>query len=150
MAEFTQEQYDAGIARARSEAVAPIRAALAEAGRELADGDATVEHIRALGAEIKRLAPLADAGSAYRADLVKQAVEEGVRAYGTDYDKEQDEAELKTLSLDGIKRRIKLYGKAAERNFDGEGRKTKDEDADDKPVEITSRRRAAGDHVYRS
>lgn len=66
-------------------------------------------------AEIARLTPLADDGRVYRADLVEQALHEGIRAYGNAFPVETYREMLTTQSLDGIKRIVALHREAADK-----------------------------------
>jgi hypothetical protein len=125
---------DAVAAEKDRQTVAVVRA-LADAGVEVKEGESWSGAIVALGTEVRRLRPLADDGQTYRADLIQQAIDEGVRAYGSDFEREQEQAELERLSLDGVKRRIKLYSQTAEKLFPG-GRQTTD---DAKVTPITSK-----------
>src|SRR5262249_26341486 len=56
-----------------------------------------------LQAKIDELGPLADQGRKYRADLLADALAEGVRAPGAAFPKERYEALLKDAPLDHIK-----------------------------------------------
>ena len=76
-----------------------------ELARDLADARA----------EIARLTPLADDGRAYRADLIEQALHEGIRAYGNAFPAETYREMLTTQSLDGIKRIVALHREAADK-----------------------------------
>lgn len=130
---------------AQEAATASIRGALVEAGisdnveiataiRSLAqDRDEqrataaqAVADLTAARTECERLRPLADDGTQYRSSLIAECVDAGVRAFGDEYEREQDEAELKTIGIAGIKRRIAAYGKAAGDTFQP-GRQTSDE-----------------------
>jgi hypothetical protein len=79
-----------------------IRRALVAAGQP-ADRDA-VTAIREMASEIRRLAPLADDGRRYRADLIREALAEGVRAFGNGFATERYTALLQreATTLDDI------------------------------------------------
>src|SRR5690606_31020400 len=91
------------------------RAAIAETlGREMEPGEA-IRHLASevtrlegalsdAQAETQRLAPLADEGRVYRADLVADALAEGVRAYGEDFAEETYRVVLEAASLETVKR----------------------------------------------
>lgn len=66
-------------------------------------------------AEIARLRPLADDGRAYRADLVEQAITEGIRAYGNAFPVETYRAMLEGQSLDAIKRVRDMHKEVADK-----------------------------------
>lgn len=125
------ERYQALIARAFEDAGCPVE-----------EGTGWRDALVALGGEVRRLRPLADDGKKYRAHLIDEALKEGVRAYGKDeFDEEQERAELETLSLDGVKRRIKLYQTTAEKFFQG-GRQTREGDDAVRPITSGNRNRA--------
>lgn len=86
-----------------SEQLTSVRAALTEAGAAT-DIDPALA-IRTMHADIRRLTPLADDGRRYRADLVAQSLEEGVRAFGNDFAVERYTALLNRAdtTLDEIK-----------------------------------------------
>lgn len=60
--------------------------------------------VRWLTAERERLIPLADEGTTYRADMIKEALEEGVRANGETFAMETYRSVLQASSLETIKR----------------------------------------------
>lgn len=66
-------------------------------------------------AEIARLRPLADDGRAYRADLVEQAITEGIRAYGNAFPVETYRAMLEGQSLEAIKRVREMHKEVADK-----------------------------------
>lgn len=55
-------------------------------------------------AEFARLRPLADDGTKYRGDLIKDALEEGVRALGNEFQTETYRGAISGLPIDAIKR----------------------------------------------
>lgn len=102
-----------------------IRAVLAEHGLpgEVPD---PLSAVRALAAETARLRPLADEGRAYRADLIEQALGEGVRAQGADFARETYTALLASAPLDTVKRMRDDWKSVADKVLVG-GRQTRDE-----------------------
>jgi hypothetical protein len=92
-----------GAGRAALAAMVAVRAALVAAGQP--ENSDPVEAIRTLGAEVTRLRPLADDGRRYRADLVEEAISEGVRAFGNGFAVERYTALLErdATTLDEIK-----------------------------------------------
>jgi len=68
-------------------------------------------------AEIVRLKPLADEGKQYRADLVAEALAEGVRAYGEEFDEETYRNLLEAAPLTTVKRMRNDWAKSAETRF---------------------------------
>jgi hypothetical protein len=106
------------------------RAALAAIGLSC-EGDDLPSAIRQHGAALTAQRQLADDGRAYRADLITQVLDEGVRAFGADYERDQEQAELESLPLASIKRRQANYAKVAAKTFPG-GRQTTDEGGDGK------------------
>lgn len=77
-----------------------IRAILTENNQEIAN---IVDAVRELMTENARLAPLADEGRQYRADLVEAAITEGVRAMGEAFPTETYRELLKSASLEQVK-----------------------------------------------
>jgi hypothetical protein len=82
----------------------PIRQAFRDSHVAPADwnGD-LVELARSTGAEMERLRGLADTGELYRRDLMEDALAEGVRAFGNEFQKERYTAILKRSSIEEIK-----------------------------------------------
>lgn len=76
-------------------------------------------------AEIRRLQPLADAGSAYRTQLIDEAIIEGTRANGNDFKVESYRGILNTADLDVIKRMRDDWKTVADRGLTA-GRQTTD------------------------
>lgn len=76
-------------------------------------------------ARIKELEPLAADGAQYRADLVAEALAEGVRAYGDKFDSKTYEDMLRTAPLATIKRMKTDWATIGDGRFSG-GRKTTD------------------------
>lgn len=81
--------------------VQDIRSVLAETGAD--ETLEAVEQVRWLAAQVRDLAPLADDGRTYRADLITAALAEGVRAFGQDFNQEQYKALLERSGLNEIK-----------------------------------------------
>jgi hypothetical protein len=85
------------------------------------------ERVRGMQAEIDRLQPLADDGRAYRADLVDQAICEGVRAMGAGFPEETYRGMLEGVPLEHIKRIRDTFAEQAGQRFPG-GRQSVDEE----------------------
>lgn len=84
------------------------------------------DQVRWLIAENARLQPLADDGRAYRADLVANALAEGVRAYGETFSQETYQGLMERASLDAIKRMTADWKAVGDKRFVG-GRSIEDE-----------------------
>ena len=113
----------------------PIRALVREVGwapEGTWDGDvATV--IRARAATAKETAADAAAGRQYKADLVKFALDEGVRARGDKFNREKWEPILRTADPDTIRLYMEDWGIDA-RAFFVAGRGTVETDEQPKPA----------------
>lgn len=139
---ITRAEHDAEVARAvaaeRDSLTETVARALADAGHPVAEGASWADAIAGLGAEVRRLKPLADEGVKWRADLVERVIVEGTRAYGAGFGAEAERDELKQLPIEAVQRRLKLYAEAAGTVFAG-GRQTKDGERgqDDDPQKIT-------------
>lgn len=90
----------------------------------VAGGDPVVG-VRGLLAEVARLTPLAAEGEQYRADLVAEALAEGVRAYGKQFDEATYRKTLEAAPLATIKRFTADWSEIAGKRFPG-GRQTTD------------------------
>ena len=99
-----------------------VRAALAETNAP--EGE-VLEQVRWLADENGRLRPLADAGRQYRADLVTNALAEGVRAFGQEFNQEQYRAVLEGSSTDVIKLMAADWRRIGDGRFPN-GRQTQD------------------------
>jgi hypothetical protein len=97
------------------------RSAGAPADREI------VEAVEYLAAEIERLRPLADAGRQYRADLIGEALAEGVRAMGDKFPAETYRGMLEAASIENIKSLRDNLAALAARQLPG-GRQTVDDE----------------------
>lgn len=130
------------------------RAAVTETlGREMEPGEA-IRHLASevtrlegalsdAQAETQRLAPLADDGRAYRADLVADALAEGVRAYGEDFAEETYRVVLESAPLATVKRMRDDWARIAAKRFPG-GRQTVDEEE----TPTAPQRRVVPDEAY--
>lgn len=76
---------------------------------------------------LARLRRQADDGRSYREDLIEQALTEGVRAYGNDFAREAEKADLAGASLETIKRRRDQWKRTGDQVLPG-GRKTTEGD----------------------
>ena len=101
-----------------------IRAILSETG---APKDAPpIDAVRWLIGENARLAPLADIGNTYRADLTEAAISEGIRAQGDKFPVETYRNMFASAPIDQIKRLLESWGGQAADVFTG-GRQTSEE-----------------------
>lgn len=162
-AEIPQPAEEAEPMELTAEQLASIRLALTRAG-QAPDADiptavgAVVDDLVRQGVEIARLtvenarlepfearcaelAPLADEGRQYRADLVASALAEGARAYGPEFSEETYRALLEAAPLETVKRMAADWKTAGDALFPG-GRKTRDE-AEPTPITTRKRRPAA-------
>lgn len=142
---FTQDEIDRAIATARAEVTAPLRDAIRATGIEMNGDEDLALPIARLAEKIRTLTPQAKDGERYRDDLIEQTLNEGVRAYGDKFDKDAERAEMRLISIDGIKRRLALLEPLADDIFKG-GRATEDGDGpivspNATPTAITGRRR---------
>lgn len=133
--------------------LAPVRAVLTEARIDAAD---PAKAVRSLVGDVQRLRPLetalqgrcqegespeaalnricaqAEDGATYRADLVTEAIAEGVRAYGTDFAEADERADLERSSIAAIKRRLAQWKVVGDQTLTG-GRRTVEGDERERP-----------------
>lgn len=93
------------------------------------------ERVARLEAEVERLRPLADDGTAYRSDLIEDALSEGVRAHGSPFPKETQRALLEKASISEIKTIRDSFKAIGNSNFKG-GRQTIEATEEGKPAVI--------------
>lgn len=101
--------------------------------------DLLADHEKAQ-AEIERLRPLADDGQQYRADLIEEALAEGVRANGDDFALETYRGMLEAAPLSQIRQMRDDWARLAKARFPG-GRQTQeteqpDDETDPQPVRV--------------
>lgn len=94
---------------------------------ETAVGDDMASRVAWLAAEVSRLRPLADDGRAYRADLIDDALAEGVRAMGPEFAQEAYRGLLSSSTIEVIKRMRDDWRAIGDKTFPG-GRQTINED----------------------
>lgn len=94
---------------------------------ETAVGSDMAGRVAWLATELTRLAPLADDGRAYRADLIEEAIGEGVRAMGPEFAQEAYRGLLSASSIEVIKRMRDDWRAIAAKTLAG-GRSTVDGD----------------------
>lgn len=99
-----------------------IRAILAELN---ATGETLPEQVRWLVEENARLAPLADQGQQYRADLIAETLAEGVRAMGEAFPAETYEGIMRRAGIEEIKSLRENFARQASLRFPG-GRQSQD------------------------
>jgi len=92
----------------------------------LAERTSSAQRVQELTAEVAKLAPLAEDGRAYRADLIANALAEGVRAYGEKFDEPTYRTLLESASLDVTKRLMADWKASGDGRFPS-GRQTSDE-----------------------
>lgn len=130
---------------------AQLRTALTDAGVTVGDSDEALalamrgslddlKRLRPLEEEVTRLRPLADEGRQYRADLVKDTLAEGARAYGAAFAEATYSALLESAPLETVKRMRDDWKAIGDKNFPG-GRVTQDTAAETDPTPISSGRR---------
>lgn len=90
--------------------------------------------------EIARLKPLAEEGKQYRADLVSDALAEGVRAYGEGFDEPTYRSLLEAAPLSTVKRMRDDWGGIADKRFPGQ--RTTNDGHEPNPQERTASRLA--------
>lgn len=97
--------------------------------QELAEARAEVVTLRTrlteLQTENDRLRPLADVGVQYRRDMIESALQEGVRAHGTEFNLETYRGILESLPLDAIKRMTADWKKVGDNRIPS-GRQTQE------------------------
>jgi len=92
----------------------------------MAERTAQAQRVKDLTAEVDRLKPLADDGATYRADLIDNALAEGVRAYGDSFDADTYSALMGQSDLVVIKRLRDDWKVIGDGRFP-HGRQTKDQ-----------------------
>jgi len=97
---------------------------------ELTDGETPVTVLERILNEADGLRSLADDGRAYRADLVAEALAEGVRAYGAGFAEETYERMLKDAPLDVIKRMRDDWRTIGDQRLPGGRATTEESEAD--------------------
>lgn len=95
-----------------------IRALLDSAGIQKDEQDLGAR-VRWLITERERLMPLADEGSKLRTKLIESTLEEGVRAFGKEFQKESERADLELLTVSAIERRRDSYKRLADKTIPG-------------------------------
>lgn len=93
----------------------------------VASEEEIIQGVEGLQRQLAELAPLAEEGRQYRSDLVKEALAEGVRAQGNDFDAKTYEDTLNRSPLSTIKRMRDDWKKIADGVLTG-GRTSVDED----------------------
>lgn len=80
----------------------------------LKEEETVIQGVEKLQQRIAELEPIAKDGQQYRSDLVEDALEEGVRAQGADFDRETYEETLRNAPIKVIKRMRDDWKKAAD------------------------------------
>jgi hypothetical protein len=106
---------------------------------DAADIDGVLSHLLN---EVERLRPLADDGRAYRAQLVDEAIAEGIRAFGDDFAEETYRAQLATAPLAFVQRMKADWLKFGDGRFAG-GPATRDAEPQEEPVVSDNRHQDA-------
>lgn len=86
---------------------------------KLKDEESIIQGIEALQQRVKELEPQAEEGRQYRVDLIKTALEEGVRAQGNEFDSALYEENLGRSSIAVIKRFTADWKKVADEKLKG-------------------------------
>jgi hypothetical protein len=103
-------------------ALGRVRQVLVEFGVDVQNDD-MIGAIRTMCGDVQRMKPLAADGERYKADLVKEALEEGVRAMGDGFESTTYEATLKAAPIDFVKRMRDDWRSVGDKRFAG-GRQT--------------------------
>jgi hypothetical protein len=120
----------------------------ASAAHEKRANDAEKER-DTLKKETERLAPLADLGTLYKADLIEEAVSEGTRAFGNAYPTEQKRLLLAKGTVDEIKAERDMNKGIASQTLSG-GRVTTDPDRDPDAANRRDREPAIPNAAYQA
>lgn len=116
-------------------------------GEEAEPADA----LRQLATEVERLRPLADDGRAYRADLIDEALAEGVRANGEDFAEESYRGILERADIATIKRMRDDWKRLGDKRFPGGAGSVPDDETPDKTRAQADRAPAlVPDEAYRA
>ena len=120
-----------------------------EADRDALAGKLESEQQRfsELDAKVKELEPQAADGRAYRTDLISEAVAEGVRAYGENFDAETYQTVLNAAPLSTIKRMKADWQLVGDKTFVG-GRQSQDSGAAPEPKQ--ERKQLVSDDYYKA
>ena len=110
---------------------------------ETAVGDDMASRVAWLANELTRLRPLADDGRAYRADLIEEALAEGVRAHGEKFASEAYRGMLESSGIEVIKRMRDDWRAIGDKQFPG-GRQSRDGEAGDTTPETQSKKSGRG------
>jgi hypothetical protein len=102
-----------------------VRALLARAQFIGAGAEIVADELMRLGREVARLSPLADMGTAYRNDLIEDAIKEGQRAMGKNFSEETYRSILTDRSIEAIKRIRDDFKTQGDKRW-GKGRQSKD------------------------
>lgn len=125
-----------------------MRSALQEAGYQgndaLAKALADAGEVAQLREQNATLEAQAAEGRQYRQDLVADALAEGVRAYGEEFDQDGYKAMLDSANLDQVKRMRDDWAKVAGKRFPG-GRQSREEDT---PPDSNEVRQLVPDEAY--
>ncbi len=108
-----------------------------EGERETVDDTQIAGFVEQLAGRVKALEPQAEEGRQYRKDLVVEALAEGVRAYGNDFDKDTYEATLNSAPLATVKR-MKADWKSVADKILPAGRTSVDVTSDEKSAETAN------------
>lgn len=103
--------------------------------RTTADAKTVIGVVELCMKRFKEIEPLAEDGKQYREDLIKEALVEGVRAQGNDFDKELYESTLNGASLAVIKRMKTDWQRIADKIIPA-GRTSVDSDERQEPVRV--------------
>jgi hypothetical protein len=116
-----QEATDRALAAERATNRTDLRNALLVAGIAPEDGQDMLPLVRSLADEVVRLRPQAEDGKTYRADLVRDALKEGVRAFGDGdaFDQERQRTRLERMTIDDVKFEMAAWKAIGDRALPG-------------------------------
>lgn len=124
---------------------AEIRLEAKQAGVTVVDSDTAIDVARKMRTEIERLKPMeatATEGKALRSALVKETLDEGVRAFGKDFDREAKEKMLDATGVETITELRASWKQLGDKNFPGgrvtEAESTGDPDNPETPAETAT------------
>lgn len=119
------------------------------AGIELAAGQDVLALTRSLAEEVVRLRPRAEDGEKWRAELIRAAVAEGVRAFGDDFNQERQRTRLERMAPEDIQLETDSWAAIAARALPA-GQATKNDAGEGTGKDEADRPRAIPRDAYRT
>ena len=134
---------DDDMERARTALLAAFEAAQLEAPADpIAEAERVIK-------DLPRLRRLADLGSTYYKDTIEDALKDGIRAYGNDFQVESMRATLETLPLESVKTFQTMWRTAGDAILAGGRQTPPDGETPETPVPpVTPRKRELPDTAY--